>query len=69
MRRGKVKNVSQYIDVRIEQLKEDMDKASDPYDKQWYNRIISELYWAKSPNHNCYIEQEAWFNTSYKLRR
>ena len=59
MRRGKVKNVSQYIDVRIEQLKEDMDKASDPYDKQRYNRIISELYWAKSPNHNCYIEQEA----------
>jgi len=58
MRRGQTKNVGKYIDVRVQQLKEDMDKASDPYDKQWYNRIISELNWARSPHHNCYIEEE-----------
>ena len=40
MRRGQTKDVGKYIDVRVQQLKEDMDKASDPYDKQWYNRII-----------------------------
>ena len=36
-----------YITMRVEQLKEDMEKASDPYDKQWYNRIIQELCWAQ----------------------
>jgi hypothetical protein len=50
-----------YITMRVEQLKEDMEKASNPYDKQWYNRIIQELCWAqmtekKIPGKNCYME-------------
>ena len=49
-----------YIDVRIGQLKEDMDKANDDYDKSWYNRIIQELDWARQmitiPTSNCYME-------------
>jgi hypothetical protein len=59
MRRGKQKNITEYIDIRVSQLLEDMDRAKDPYDKQWYNRIISELNWAKSQDHNCYIADEA----------
>lgn len=55
MRRKRKKSIPEYIDIRVEQLKEDMDKAKDPYDKQWYNRIISELYWAKSQDHDCYM--------------
>jgi hypothetical protein len=50
-----------YIAVRIEQLKEDMAKASKDYDKSWYNRLIQELDWAKQmntiPSKNCYMEK------------
>ena len=50
-----------YITVRIEQLKEDMAKASKDYDKSWYNRLIQELDWAKQmntiPSKNCYMEK------------
>ena len=38
---------SQYIDTRILQLKEDHDKAKDPHDQKWYNRLIQELEWAR----------------------
>ena len=55
MRRGKKKDIGTYIDVRVKQLAEDRDKARDDYDKQWYNRIISELNWAKSQDHNCFM--------------
>ena len=41
-----------------EQLKEDMDKAHDQHDKNWYNRLIQELNWAASPHHNCYMSKE-----------
>ncbi len=58
MRRGQGKDINQYIEVRIEQLKEDMDKAHDQHDKNWYNRLIQELNWARSPHHNCYMSQE-----------
>ena len=34
-----------YIQVRMEQLKEDMEKAHDEHDKKWYNRCIQELDW------------------------
>jgi len=43
MRRGKKTTPKEYIEVRIEQLKEDRLKAKDPLDRQWYWRIISEL--------------------------
>jgi len=45
MRRGKKKSKSEYIKIRTAQLKEDMRKAAEPYDKQWYWRIIQELKW------------------------
>ncbi len=58
MRRGQNKDVFKYIEVRVEQLKEDMDKAHDQHDKNWYNRLIQELNWAASPHHNCYMSKE-----------
>ena len=51
-----------YIDTRIEQLKEDMGRAHEEYDKNWYNRIIQELDWVRQmgnrPSHNCYMENQ-----------
>ena len=58
MRRGEGKDVAKYVEIRVAQLKEDMDKAHDQHDKNWYNRVIQELQWAVSPHHNCYIEME-----------
>lgn len=58
------KTMSEYIDIRIDQLKEDQAKASNPDDRAWYNRLIQELSWAKNQNHNCYMESDArgkWF--------
>ena len=47
---------------RFEQLKEDMDRAHDEHDQNWYNRLIQELDWVKQmgnrPTHNCYMENE-----------
>lgn len=57
MKRGRNKDIDYYINVRIAQLKQDMDKAHDEYDKQWYNRIIQELCWVKSQQHNCYMQE------------
>lgn len=57
MRRGPKKDINYYINVRIGQLKQDMAKAHDEYDKQWYNRIIQELCWVKSQQHNCYMQE------------
>ena len=60
MKRG-TKSTREYIKARIPQLMDDMNKASNEYDKQWYNRIIQELTWAyemQSENKtNCYMEQ------------
>ena len=51
-----------YIQLRIEQLKEDMSKAHDEMDKAWYNRIIQELDWVLQmkgkPSYNCYMKGE-----------
>ena len=59
--RRRNKSTHEYIKSRIPQLMDDMNKASDPYDKQWYNRIIQELTWAyeiQSDNKtNCYMEK------------
>ena len=58
-----------YIRARMDQLKDDMDKAHDPYDKQWYNRLIQELDWVKQmgekPTYNCYMQDtdaRKWFD-------
>ena len=48
MRRGKKKSKSEYIKIRISQLRQDMEKAHDAYDKKWYQRIIQELKWVDS---------------------
>ena len=57
MRRRKEPDIYHYLEVRISQLSEDMRKAHDEYDKQWYNRLIQELSWAHSQQHNCYMEK------------
>ena len=37
-----------------------MNKAHDPHDKNWYNRLIQELEWVEQmkskATHNCYME-------------
>ena len=57
-----MKKMEKYIKTRIEQLKEDKEKASDPHDIQWYNRCIQELDWALQmqgePTHDCYMKDE-----------
>ena len=58
MRRGQNKDVFKYIEVRVEQLKEDMDKAHDQHDKNWYSRLIQGLNWAAGPHDNCYMSKE-----------
>ena len=65
MRRGREKDLEKYINVRIAQLKQDMEKAHDDYDKQWYNRIIQELCWVKSQQHNCYIDEVQHWKDTY----
>jgi hypothetical protein len=51
----------QYIETRITQLKDDMEKAHDEHDKNWYNRLIQELDWVQQmktkPTHNCHMQR------------
>jgi hypothetical protein len=65
MRRGKQHTITEYIDIRISQLANDMAKAKDEYDKQWYNRIIQELSWARSQDHDCYMHDRENYNESF----
>ncbi|SVA67057.1 uncharacterized protein METZ01_LOCUS119911 [marine metagenome] len=56
------RNPVDYITVRKAQLREDRDKASKDYDRQWYNRLIQELDWAgefanNKLTRNCYMEE------------
>ena len=57
MRRGLSTSTLAYIGVRIAQLKEDREKASDEHDKMWYTRLIQELNWVANPKENCSIQQ------------
>ena len=70
----KMNRQEKYIQVRIGQLHEDMNKAKDEHDKAWYKRLIQELDWAEQmlskPSHNCYMEKP--YNvtiTSYNGKR
>ena len=45
MRRNRNTTKDEYIKVRIEQLKEDSNRARDDHDKAWYGRLIQELEW------------------------
>lgn len=47
MKRNAAISPSHYLEARISQLREDKDKASEEYDKMWYNRVIQELTWFK----------------------
>ena len=53
-----------YIKNRISQLMDDMNRAHDEHDKNWYNRLIQELNWVQQaeekPTHNCYMERATW---------
>ena len=57
-----MRKMEKYIKTRIEQLKEDMNKAHNEMDKMWYNRCIQELDWALQmqgePTHDCYMKNE-----------
>ena len=46
-------------------ITDDMNKAKDEYDKQWYNRIIQELSWARSQKHNCYMDEVSHWKETY----
>ena len=51
-----------YVDVRIEQLKEELTRPNSEHDKNWYNRLIQELDWARQMSKgkvtkNCYMEK------------
>ena len=56
----------QYIETRITQLKDDMDKAHDEHDKNWYNRLIQELDLVQQmktkPTHNCHMQRNYCIN-------
>ena len=49
-----------YIKTRISQLMDDMNRAHNEHDKNWYNRLIQELNWVQQadnkPDRNCYME-------------
>jgi len=57
-----------YILTRIDQLKQDMEKAHDEHDKAWYNRVIQELDWVLQmkgrPTHNCYMRKSEEHGTN-----
>lgn len=62
MRPTKRNRQDEYIKTRISQLMDDMNNASDEYDKQWYNRLIQELTWVQDMSGtkaktNCYMEK------------
>lgn len=45
-----------YVANRIEQLKEDREKAHDHHDKMWYSRLIQELSWVTTRRENCSLK-------------
>jgi len=67
VRRGLTTTAYNYIGVRVEQLKEDREKASDDHDKMWYTRLIQELNWVINSKENCSISQV--FSTSPEEQR
>jgi len=45
VRRHKQHSIHYYIRMRVEQLKLEATKCSDPRDRQWYLRLAQELEW------------------------
>ena len=64
MSRRRQSRRSDYIPMRMEQLKIERDNPhNSPIDAEWYNRIIQELDWAnmmteESEQTNCFMEKE-----------
>ena len=60
MRRG-LNSTNQYIEARINLLKDGLSKTSNEYDKMWYKRLIQELDWASQmsdkPTNNCSLDK------------
>jgi hypothetical protein len=63
MSRKRQSRRSDYIPMRMEQLKIERDNPhNSPIDAEWYNRIIQELDWARqmtdedSREKNCFME-------------
>jgi len=54
--RKKKNSIEDYVNIRIEQLKADREKASNIHDKQWYTRLIQELSWVTQRKENCSLE-------------
>lgn len=63
MRRNREKSIEQYIEVRVSQLQEEIEKCNNDYDKQWYNRIINELHWASmNITNDCWMAEGTFTN-------
>ena len=45
VRRNKSHSIQYYIRTRVEQLRQEKLKCSDPRDAQWYERLAQELEW------------------------
>ena len=64
MRRG-INSTNQYIEARINLLKDDLNKTSNEHDKMWYKRLIQELDWAAQmngkPTNNCSLDKRGVF--------
>jgi len=45
MRRGKINTKEQYIQARIEFLKDELKVTHDWRDQMWYRKLIQELEW------------------------
>ena len=46
-RRKRPQSTREFIQIRIDQLKEDREKANDPHDRLWYDRLIDELEYVR----------------------
>ena len=46
-RKRRPQSTREFIQIRIDQLKEDREKANDPHDRLWYDRLIDELEYVR----------------------
>ena len=46
-RQKRPQSTGEYLRIRILQLKEDRERANDPHDRLWYDRLIDELEYVR----------------------
>ena len=51
-RKKRPQSTREFIQIRIDQLKEDREKANDPHDRLWYDRLIDELEYVRLYDQN-----------------